>query len=549
MAETRQFNTRLLLKYDSYENWAKATNVELLAGEIAIAYLGPTVDSTVEPNNGTHPVLFKVGPGKFNNLPWASALAADVYDWAKAESVRLNGQTLEFHTGNTVIHSVDLSTFLTVDEANAAYKKVQTAKQSPSANGSALAFIDSISQDAQGVITATKKNVNLDDYAKKTDLPTNFGVLSVAADDKTLTISPNKGDVKAKVNISTASGNILTLDSNGLYVPAPEAAKDWSDEIADALAEAKQYADDNDADTNTAHTHAAGDGLKLTGNGGISGETKYELNLALKLENGSIVLHDKTNASKIIAALDAAELLEDSYLNDVDIEGNNLMFTWKMDDGSTKTDSVDLTHLVDVYTGEADGTVKVDVANYKISAEVIANSLTNTHIAANAAIAETKLEQNAQNALALARTALQAHQDISGKKDKQSAIADQNLSGATVVKGIAQDANGVITVSTRNLTPADIGAAPAGNYQPAGSYATSTELANAIKECKEDASNKDVVVLKEIANHANDSDLHLNEVSAGTGLKATKTGTSLNVDFDDEVVFIFYCGDSKTLIE
>ena len=84
--------------------------------------------------------------------------------------------------------------------------------------------------------------------------------------------------------------------------------------------------------------------------------------------------------------------------------------------------------------------------------------------------------------------------------------------------------------------------------QDLSNYATATELSNAIKECKEDSSNKDVVVLEEIANHANDGGLHLNEVSAGTGLKATKTGASLNVDFDDEVVFIFYCGDSKTLI-
>ena len=32
--------------------------------------------------------------------------------------------------------------------------------------------------------------------------------------------------------------------------------------------------------------------------------------------------------------------------------------------------------------------------------------------------------------------------------------------------------------------------------------------------------------------------------SAGTGLKVTKTGTDLNVDFDDAVTWIFDCGDS-----
>ena len=41
-------------------------------------------------------------------------------------------------------------------------KNLQSAVVSPTASGSALAFIDSISQDAQGVISATKKNVTVD---------------------------------------------------------------------------------------------------------------------------------------------------------------------------------------------------------------------------------------------------------------------------------------------------------------------------------------------------------------------------------------------------
>ena len=41
-------------------------------------------------------------------------------------------------------------------------KNLQSAVVSPTASGSALAFIDSISQDAQGVITATKKSVTTD---------------------------------------------------------------------------------------------------------------------------------------------------------------------------------------------------------------------------------------------------------------------------------------------------------------------------------------------------------------------------------------------------
>jgi hypothetical protein len=45
--------------------------------------------------------------------------------------------------------------------ADLTYKVVQSAKSSPSVSGSTTAFIDSISQDANGVITATKKNVDM----------------------------------------------------------------------------------------------------------------------------------------------------------------------------------------------------------------------------------------------------------------------------------------------------------------------------------------------------------------------------------------------------
>lgn len=74
-------NTRISLKYDKLSVWQEK-NPTLLTGEVAIAYLGNS-HTTTSPDNGTHAVLFKVGPGNYNDLPFASALAADVYDWAK----------------------------------------------------------------------------------------------------------------------------------------------------------------------------------------------------------------------------------------------------------------------------------------------------------------------------------------------------------------------------------------------------------------------------------------------------------------------------------
>ena len=80
MAE-KILNTRIQLKYDSLENWARA-NTLLKQGEVAVAYLPPKGDG-VAPAAVSEAVLMKVGPGNFNDLPFVSALAADIYSWAK----------------------------------------------------------------------------------------------------------------------------------------------------------------------------------------------------------------------------------------------------------------------------------------------------------------------------------------------------------------------------------------------------------------------------------------------------------------------------------
>ena len=91
----KNLNTRIALKYDSYENWTHHNPI-LLKGEIAIAELpiSEKKPGVGEPNaEGSTPaiqnapnILIKVGDGTnhYNDLKFVSALAADVYSWAKA---------------------------------------------------------------------------------------------------------------------------------------------------------------------------------------------------------------------------------------------------------------------------------------------------------------------------------------------------------------------------------------------------------------------------------------------------------------------------------
>ena len=84
--KSNELMTRIALKYDSYENWV-SNNPVLLAGEVAIATI-PVNDHESMPTHFQNlpNVVMKVGDGSshYNDLKFVSALAADVYDWAKA---------------------------------------------------------------------------------------------------------------------------------------------------------------------------------------------------------------------------------------------------------------------------------------------------------------------------------------------------------------------------------------------------------------------------------------------------------------------------------
>lgn len=122
MAE-KLINTRIALRIDTLANWNK-TDVEgkgaklvLKRGEIGLCEIPSN-----NPEAQTAPtVLFKVGDGTtpFGELKWASALAADVYSWAKADDVVLEEKVVKFKKGTEVVKSIDLSKFALNSELQA----------------------------------------------------------------------------------------------------------------------------------------------------------------------------------------------------------------------------------------------------------------------------------------------------------------------------------------------------------------------------------------------------------------------------------------------
>ena len=124
-------------------------------------------------------------------------------------------------------------------------KDVQTAKTSPSASGNSVSFIDTISQDAQGVITATKKTVSTMSAAsssaagsaglvpapasgKQSSFLRGDATWQAVTDTKNTAGSTNKspssseklyliGATSQAANPQTYSNSKLYLDANGLH--------------------------------------------------------------------------------------------------------------------------------------------------------------------------------------------------------------------------------------------------------------------------------------------------------------------------------------------
>lgn len=186
--QNKILNTRIQLKYDTYAEWSK-NNPTLLPGEIAIAILTDVTSQTganAAGTTGQHPVLFKVGPGEFNTLPWASALAADVYAWAKEASLNIDVKLLEGQTAaGNVISGIEWDATANDGKGGIKYTTASVATSEGL-------------QKVQEDIAAIEKDIadNRDAWAKDDNTTYTF---TQSEDGKTVTITPSEGDAQTLI--------------------------------------------------------------------------------------------------------------------------------------------------------------------------------------------------------------------------------------------------------------------------------------------------------------------------------------------------------------
>ena len=479
-----RLNTRLLLRYDSYENWMAKKPV-LLAGEVAVATIANQEGKTSLNYNSVNlpQVLIKVGDGvtAYDLLPFASALAADVHPWAKETQIQFENRVkglvagLNFAaagdldalealvgtlpagaTATTVVGYIgevktalsaeidadvkvvadDLAGYKIANDAALAGVKA-TAEAAVTDNDLADAIKDFATKtEAQGyadakdeAIAAAKKagddaQADVDALAELVGtLPEGTAAETIVAyvDVKTADIASGEAMTQLTNRVTDAEAAIDAIEAD--YVKAADIAnfetKDNVKKVADDLAAyeeandaavalkadksvvdamytndkidelvqaAKDYADNNDADTKY----------------GIAYDSDAK---KIKLVEGGTALE-----------IDATDFIKDGMISNVTIgDDNDLVITFNTDAGKEEI-VLPLDQLVDIYTGVEGDRIHVTVnADKSISADLVAGS-----------IGVGYLDDDVKASLALADSALQSHQSLDhlATKEELKAVSD-----------------------------------------------------------------------------------------------------------------------------
>lgn len=376
MAEIlKELKTKIALKSNTYEYWTGegATYVPL-KGEVCICELSS--DNTVVQTNPPT-ILFKVGTydgtneatkRTFAQLNWASALAADVYSWAKAETVILEGETLTFKNADgTSAYTVDLSAFAT--DAVVGDLASLTTKEKGSlvaAINEVLAAVGTGGTAAQVTIIErdpTEDEVGIDTVYEIKQGDTLVGSIKIPESTK-VEASEENGNIKVdgeeiKVYDDVFKTDITTVDKFGGIAAGSNLNGMTTHEILNTLLFPYVVFTINSVSRSAAAAILENGATQTLNSASISITKKSKPITSVKLLNGSTVLGEKTGD-----AVAAGGTITFSDLGITVTKNNNPNLKFTVTDGQTSSDKNvgASTFVYPYYMGECAADAVIDEA-------------------------------------------------------------------------------------------------------------------------------------------------------------------------------------------
>ncbi|MBQ8829953.1 MAG: hypothetical protein IJ022_07685 [Burkholderiaceae bacterium] len=228
MADKTFTNVRFQFKYDSYTNWT-TNNPKLKKGEMAIAVIatGEKSDSQEVGSVSIPQVLIKFGNGSsnYNDLPFASARAADVYSWAKQSEEDFK-EFLENFIGNEMGIDIDTDTQYKIVKGSNDYtyklqSKAKDATTWTDVSGSSFTIPEYNDTELRGKINAAQTQITAafsgTTPVKKAEQDADGNVIKTTYATK---------DELSGVNTTATNANRLAGEIQSGAVPAGKAAAD-----------------------------------------------------------------------------------------------------------------------------------------------------------------------------------------------------------------------------------------------------------------------------------------------------------------------------------